>query len=195
MTLLSACNPRDKQAESQRTTSGHQRKDSVNLMRKAMDESMVAMHETKQTGNADYDFSVMMIPHHEGAVEMAESLIQKGKSAELINFAQQVIEVQTREIKTLKSFLKNASKSPSSNFKDLKIALNNSMKPMMESMHAIRLSGNMDKDFVALMIPHHQSAVEMARAYLPYGRNAEIKKLAKEIIDSQEKEIEWLKTR
>jgi uncharacterized protein (DUF305 family) len=53
----------------------------------------------------------------------------------------------------------------------------------------IPMTGNADVDFVQGMIPHHQGAVDMAKIVLQYGADPEIKKMAQEIIDAQEKEI------
>jgi Domain of unknown function (DUF305) len=62
------------------------------------------------------------------------------------------------------------------------------MTKMMNDM-AVQPTGDVDADFVAMMVPHHQGAIEMARAVLRYGRNAQIKRLAQEIIVTQQQEI------
>ena len=58
------------------------------------------------------------------------------------------------------------------------------MKGMSQPM-----TGNTDQDFVAGMLPHHRGAVDMARVELHYGKNAEMRQLARGIIAAQEKEI------
>lgn len=67
---------------------------------------------------------------------------------------------------------------------------------MMKDMH-ITYTGNTDVDFVRGMIPHHQGAIDMAKIELAHGKNEENRKLARQIISDQEKEIaqmqEWLK--
>ena len=54
-------------------------------------------------------------------------------------------------------------------------------------------TGDTDRDFVSLMVPHHQSAVDMAKAELQYGRDAELKTLAQAIVDDQQREIALMK--
>lgn len=71
----------------------------------------------------------------------------------------------------------------------------------MEKMHlaiaSAESSGNSDSDFVALMLPHHQAAIDMARAELLYGQDPQMRRLAQEILTDQQSEIElmqlWLK--
>lgn len=67
--------------------------------------------------------------------------------------------------------------------------LNAAMKKMMEDMHSPGYTGNPDVDFLAMMIPHHQGAVEMARLALIYGKDPLTRRLAEEIIASQTAEI------
>jgi uncharacterized protein (DUF305 family) len=62
------------------------------------------------------------------------------------------------------------------------------MTTMMTDM-AAEPTGDVDRDFVAMMIPHHQGAIDMALALLKYGRNEQLKRLAQEIIVTQQQEI------
>ena len=72
-----------------------------------------------------------------------------------------------------------------------------SMDKMHMAMAAIKRSGNADIDFVRLMLPHHQAAIDMAKTQLVYGKDAQMRRLAQEIITDQQLEIElmqrWLK--
>jgi hypothetical protein len=62
------------------------------------------------------------------------------------------------------------------------------MNRMMTAMQ-IQPSGNADADFVAMMVPHHQGAIDMARAELLYGQNEALRRMAQEIIVTQQQEI------
>jgi hypothetical protein len=62
------------------------------------------------------------------------------------------------------------------------------MTKMMTAME-IKPSGDVDADFVEMMVPHHQGAIDMAQAQLRYGRNEQLKRLAQEIIVTQQQEI------
>ena len=55
------------------------------------------------------------------------------------------------------------------------------MQKMMRDM-AVAPSGDVDRDFVAMMVPHHQGAIDMAEAVLRFGRNEQLRRLAQEII-------------
>jgi len=62
------------------------------------------------------------------------------------------------------------------------------MRRMMQDM-TIKPTGDVDRDFVAMMVPHHQGAIDMARALLRYGHNEQLKRIAQEIIVTQQQEI------
>jgi uncharacterized protein (DUF305 family) len=62
------------------------------------------------------------------------------------------------------------------------------MARMMAGM-AVKPTGDVDRDFVDMMVPHHQGAIDMAEAVLRYGHNEAIRRLAQEIIVTQQEEI------
>ena len=69
------------------------------------------------------------------------------------------------------------------------LAENNTvMQKMMRDM-TVRPSGDVDHDFVAMMVPHHQGAIDMAQAELRYGYNEQLRRIAQEIIVDQMQEI------
>ena len=57
----------------------------------------------------------------------------------------------------------------------------------------IKPSGDVDRDFVAMMAPHHQGAIDMAEAELRHGRNEQLRRLSQEIIVTQQQEIAAMK--
>lgn len=65
---------------------------------------------------------------------------------------------------------------------------NKAMDTMMAAM-TVHPSGDIDRDFVAMMVPHHQGAIDMARAELRYGHNEQLRRMAQEIIVTQQQEI------
>ncbi|AIQ89391.1 CopM family metallochaperone [Methylobacterium aerolatum] len=70
------------------------------------------------------------------------------------------------------------------------------MAQSMARMHAdmaVAPSGDPDRDFAAMMIPHHQGAIEMAKAELAYGRDPVLRRLAQGIIVEQAQEIEVMR--
>ncbi|GLK86889.1 DUF305 domain-containing protein [Ancylobacter defluvii] len=62
------------------------------------------------------------------------------------------------------------------------------MDKMMAEME-VKPTGDIDADFTAMMIPHHQGAIDMAVAYLRYGTNPQLRRLAQEIVVEQQQEI------
>ncbi len=62
------------------------------------------------------------------------------------------------------------------------------MDRMMEDM-TVKPTGDVDRDFVAMMVPHHQGAIDLAQAVLRYGHNEQLRRLAQEIVVTQQQEI------
>jgi len=73
------------------------------------------------------------------------------------------------------------------------------MQVMHVAMTTLRPTGDNDADFVRLMLPHHQAAIDMAKTQLLYGQDSQMRRLAQEIITDQQSEIDlmqlWLRQR
>ncbi len=68
-----------------------------------------------------------------------------------------------------------------------------SMDKMSKDMAAVPMTGDSDRDFVAMMIPHHQGAIDMAEYELAHGKDPALRALAREIVAAQKKEIAQMK--
>jgi uncharacterized protein (DUF305 family) len=74
-------------------------------------------------------------------------------------------------------------------------SMHNAMQAMHRDMTSAPLNGDPDHDFLAMMVPHHSGAVEMARLVLIYGRDPLVRQLAEEIIAGQQAEIAAMQAR
>ena len=153
------------------------------------------MNEMKMTGDFDLDFANMMILHHQSAIDMSEVEIAKGTDAQIRTMAQNIITAQNLEISQLQAFIKNY-KIPEvkKTNQEMHNELGETMKDMMDKMNKMQMTGNTDKDFVMMMIVHHESTVKMAGDELSHGKQYEVKKMAQKMLEDQSKEINDLKT-
>lgn len=147
------------------------------------------MQNALVTGSPDLDFANLMRIHHQSAVEMADIANAQGKDPEVKQLAGQMKMDQQKEIASFDSVL-NADVKGDSSEKFI-----NAFKASIKAMDhgAYKQEASIDKEFLQLMIPHHQGAIDMAKAYLPYSKNPRLKKIAQNILSSQQKEIETMK--
>ena len=73
--------------------------------------------------------------------------------------------------------------------------MDEAMTSMDKGMENAPMNGDPDHDFAAMMIPHHQGAIDMAKVELLYGKDPVLRRLAQEIIVTQEQEIDLMRTR
>lgn len=163
----------------------------------AMSRMMAGMAVTP-TGNIDRDFVAMMVPHHQGAIDMAQAELRNGHNQQLLRVSEEIIALQLQEIAAMQLAIgtAGAARSPSANAHQASVAAEKpflqandaAMHRMMADM-SIEPSGDADRDFVAMMVPHHQGAVDMTKAELRYGRSAVLRRISQEIIVDQTQEI------
>jgi uncharacterized protein (DUF305 family) len=132
-----------------------------------------------------------MVPHHQGAIEMTRVALKNAEHAEIKELSRNIISSQQAEIEELKAIKKEE--------------FGTSNVPMEMSQEQMRGMGMMmdpqeladkepfDKAFIDAMIPHHQSAIEIAEVAYEKSKNPRIKELAENIMSAQKREIEQMK--
>lgn len=150
------------------------------------------------TGNADRDFAVFLKGHHQGAIDIAQAEIKNGKDDALKQMARDISNTYKSEITALETFvasLRNGPVKVASGKGDKEGGFNNIIKKhkaMIWDMAKMDTNMVPDKQFVAVMIPHLQSAVYLAEGYLQYGKDAKLMGMAKEIVPRKNRQIEEL---
>jgi uncharacterized protein (DUF305 family) len=167
-----------------------------------MDKSIKTMHErmgqVAMNGVPDHDFAAMMIPHHQGAIDMAGIFLRYGKDFRLSSLARRIIGQQRAEIKLMQTWLDRHKGGPAEQAKSFTELIQAADATMHAEMEKAQKTGNPDHDFVTLMIPHHQGAIAMAKGFMKYGKSPVLLRLARGIVTGQEREIafmdRWLKS-
>lgn len=163
----------------------------------AYQNGMAIMHREMDivySGQTDTDFVRGMIPHHQGAVDMVDVVLEYGKDPFVNRLALFIKVSQEAEIAWMNRWMERRAvpepKCKACEPKD--IASINEYKEAMIVMHRdmnIAYSGDADVDFVCGMIPHHQGAIDMAFTQLRFGNDPEVAKLTRGIIRSQKSDI------
>ncbi len=144
------------------------------------------------TGKPDLDFIQGMIPHHQGAIDMARVVLQYGKDPEVKTFAENVVKAQEAEISFMNAWLAKTDKNALPTSAEAALGNSNAMAAMMKDM-MVPYSGDADVDFMKGMIPHHQGAIDAAKVALQFAKDPEVLKLAQDIATAQDSEITFMK--
>ncbi len=156
---------------------------------------------TKTDQSFDIQFIDMMVPHHQGAIEMAKIAEQRAEHPELTQMADAIVSAQEGEISQMKAWRLEwfgSDQTPPLERMPMVPGMgghgSHGTMNMAADVDALRNAPEpFDKAFIDAMIPHHQSAVKMAQHALKQAKRPEIKQLAQEIISSQEQEITQMK--
>ncbi|MBD3882408.1 DUF305 domain-containing protein [Phormidium tenue FACHB-886] len=164
-----------------------------------MNHGSMSMDLGPKDATFDLRFIDGMVPHHQGAVVMAQEALEKSQRPEIKQLAQAIIDAQEKEISELQTWRKSwyANASADSVMYD---AQKKTDVPMTEQMRSsMMMEGDLgaadaefDLRFINAMIPHHQGALDMAKQAQEKSDRPEIKQLAQEIITSQQQEIEQM---
>ncbi len=149
--------------------------------------------------NYDLRFLDSMIPHHQGALVMAQEVLEKSKRPELIKLAKGIITDQKKEIAQMQQWRKQWYPKASATPIMWHAAMNHEMamtaehkQSMMMSMSLGKADAGFDVRFLDAMIPHHKGAVTMGQDLLLKSKRPQMQKLARDIIKSQQAEIDMM---
>lgn len=168
----------------------------ANVYQQIMHANMTQTNAMKMTGDADHDFAMMMQMHHQGAIDMANQEVKSGSDQTIKTMAQAIITSQTAEKAQFAQFISSHQPTASAAGQTFDKMAMQDMDKMMKAQDTRILTGQSDVDFTALMIDHHQSALDMAQHELTYGSVETMRQMAQKIIDDQKVEIsqfqDWL---
>jgi uncharacterized protein (DUF305 family) len=149
----------------------------------------------------DRQFVDMMVPHHQGAVEMAKVAQQRAQRPEIKQLAEAVIRAQESEIATMKGWRQNWFGSDQTPPLD-KVPMVSGTAQHGEHRLTMDMAAEVDQlrktpepfdhAFIDAMIGHHKSAIEAAKAADTRAQKGEVKELARTIIADQQREIEQM---
>ncbi len=134
----------------------------------------------------DRAFVKEMIPHHESAIDMAKIAQRRGESQFVKALADNIVPTQAGEIRALRredEALATAGVEVGS------LDMSHEMMGMDMDAGTLKQADPFGRAFLEMMIPHHEGAVEMAKVELGKGEDPELREIAQEIIDAQEREI------
>lgn len=147
------------------------------------------MYRGGMSQNIDRHFIEQMIPHHEGAIAMAQLALERSKRPEVLSLAQGIIDSQTLEITQMKGWYSNwFGGAP------IEDGHRMHMDGMSGDIEELKTATNFDQEFLTQMIPHHEMAVMMAQMLAASTQRTEMKVLADQIITSQGREITMMRS-
>jgi uncharacterized protein (DUF305 family) len=164
---------------------------------------MMGMHTSDERsgmmGNIDKHFIEEMIPHHEGAIEMAELAQKQATNPEIKTLSDSIIKSQSEEITQMKNWYKDWYGVDVPEQKDRTTGMGRGMMRGGMMAHttdteSLKNAEDFDKAFIEEMIPHHQMAIVMANMLAQGTKREEMKTLALNIIEAQTKEINDMRT-
>lgn len=143
--------------------------------------------DSKSGGNGtDRAFASDMAIHHESAIEMAKIAQDRGESTFVKELADDIIKTQTEEIKV---FSREDEGLDTAGIKVGSLGVAEHMKGMDGEPATLKRADPFDAAFLKMMIPHHEGAIEMAKAEIAKGADRELKAIASDIIGVQTREI------
>jgi len=141
----------------------------------------------------DVAFVENMVPHHEGAIEMAELARTRSQRPEVRQLAESILASQSGEIDLMKAMRTGMGDHSGHGAGHSGGGMSDHEMGMDGDVSDLEKAKDFDRAFATMMIPHHEGAVRMAQRVIERGADPEVKRLAREVIAAQEKEISQMR--
>jgi uncharacterized protein (DUF305 family) len=175
-------------AHGQRRSAGHTYPAAVLRLLALVAVLLTACGSPATHNSADVAFAQGMVPHHEQAVDMTGLVGSRTENSHVLDLAERISKAQQPEIDRMNGWLRDwgapvqATSHTSHGHSD--------SHGMVDLGNLADLHGtDFDRQWLSLMIQHHRGAVDMAQKHLTAGTDPETRKLAQDVVSSQEKEI------
>ncbi|MFU8886486.1 MAG: DUF305 domain-containing protein [Cyanobacteriota bacterium] len=144
--------------------------------------------------SVDQHFIVMMIPHHDGAISMAELALVRSKRPEIIALAEQIKTSQTAENTQMRSWYRQwyGTEVPAWTAAGMGMGMGQGMPGMATSLDALTHAPDFDRAFIEQMIPHHRMGVMMASHAGWHTQRRELRDLQAAMVKAQREEIDQM---
>ena len=158
-------------------------------MEAAMDKMEQAMDSVEMTMDPDVDFARMMIPHHQGSIDMSNIILKYAKHEEIKQLAREFKEGDSESQARLRSFLDAHGDPVPTAGPEFMQEMEQAMMKMNQTMRSYNMSNDPDYDFAEIMTHHHQGAIDMSQIELKHGKDQPALEEARMVIEAQQKDI------
>ncbi|MGG5259408.1 DUF305 domain-containing protein, partial [Phycicoccus avicenniae] len=142
---------------------------------------------------ADVMFSMMMVPHHEQALEMAALVPSRSKDVTLLDLSRRIEAGQQPEIDRMQGWLDAWASDASGAMGSMDHGMGGMMSATDLRELAALIGAAFEKRWLEMMVEHHEGAIDMAEDVLKRGSHAGTKDLALAIIEAQQREIDEMR--
>lgn len=153
---------------------------------KKMEQAMAAV---EMTMDPDVDFARMMIPHHQGSIDMSNIVLKYATHDELKEMAKKILQNDSESQARLQAFLDAHGEPRPTAGPEFKQKMEQAMMKMNQTMQAYNMSDDPDYDYAMMMTFHHQGAIDMSKIELEYGKEQAMLDEAKTITMKQNQDI------
>jgi len=159
-------------------------------LKKDVDDMVEILNKMEFTGNFDADYANIMLEFLETGIDLGRAQIMHGNNDALKEKARKTNEWQDDQIEDLRAFLRKTD-TPDKNKEESPLKAD--MQKKLDELHAIRITGDIDKDYAKLMTKYHQYVIDFSKMELQKGQSAELKQIAQHTIEHQQQAIDDLK--